>query len=338
MRERKVLEFVRRSPDVSGDDRTTSVGKNGDERKGGEDVFVTTVVGGRDRPELPVGRTIELPGRGTTFVRDLPGPSGAPTIMLLHGWSATADLNWHHCFDALSDRFRVVAIDHRSHGRGLRHDEPFRLADCADDVAAVAAELDIDRLIAVGYSMGGPIAQLLWKRHPHLVSGLVLCSTGAAFAATRKLRMLFRLAAGFSMSRASASVTHAAGSALEVFVRANVVRGATPWGVEQLALHDWRQVLEAAHQIGTYDADSWIGSVSVPTAVVATVDDDVVPSRRQLALARAIPGATLRRLRGGHHACVTHPEAFVPALIDACREVAHRAAARAPYEVVELAS
>ena len=41
-----------------------------------------------------------------------------------------------------------------------------RLADCADDVAALVDELGVTKVIAAGYSMGGPVAQLLWRRHP----------------------------------------------------------------------------------------------------------------------------------------------------------------------------
>ena len=48
------------------------------------------------------------------------------------------------------------------------------------------ARLSVERFIAVGYSMGGPIAQLTWKRHPERVSGLVLCATAARFANTRQ--------------------------------------------------------------------------------------------------------------------------------------------------------
>src|SRR3954449_7851087 len=86
-------------------------------------------------PPLPPGRTVELPGRGTTFVRELPGPPGAPTVVLLHGWTATADLNFYTCYDALGEHFRVLAFDHRGHGRGIRSRRRFRLEDCADDVA-----------------------------------------------------------------------------------------------------------------------------------------------------------------------------------------------------------
>jgi pimeloyl-ACP methyl ester carboxylesterase len=75
----------------------------------------------------------------------------------------------------------------------------------------------------------------------------------------------------------------------------------------------------------------------VPTAVVATTDDEVVPPRDQIELAQAIPSATLRILPGGHHGCVTEPGQFVPALVDACREVADRTSVRAPAAVAKLA-
>src|SRR5204863_4007150 len=140
---------------------------------------------------VPPGKYVELPGRGTTFARDIPGPPGAATVVLLHGWTATADLNWQPSYEPLSHHFRVVALDHRGHGRGIRSRRPFRLEDCADDAAAVAEALDIDRLIAVGYSMGGPIAQLLWRRHRPLVSGLVLCATSRNFRGHPRERLMF---------------------------------------------------------------------------------------------------------------------------------------------------
>ena len=73
--------------------------------------------------------------------------------------------------------FRVVAADLRGHGDGIRLRSRFRLEDCADDIAALAAVLDIRGFAAVGYSMGGLVAQLLCRRHAGLVLGLVLCST-----------------------------------------------------------------------------------------------------------------------------------------------------------------
>jgi pimeloyl-ACP methyl ester carboxylesterase len=293
-------------------------------------MFVTTVAGTHERPALPRGRFVELPGRGTTFVRDIPGPPGAPVLLLLHGWSATADLNWHPAFAPLARHFRVIAIDHRGHGQGLRSTQPFRLEDCADDVASLAVQLGVERLIAVGYSMGGPIAQLLWQRHPELVDGLVMCATSAAFRSTPRLRMLFGFAAALSNTGTTGPMSALTRTALGMAMRWNGLRGESPWGVEQLSRHDWRQVIEAGHQVGQFDSRPWITSVSVPTAVVVTGDDDVVPTRHQIALARAIPSATMHTLRGGHHECITAPHKFVPMLLDACRNVASRVARMTP--------
>jgi len=129
---------------------------------------------GDSSPEFPSGGPLVLPGRGTTFVRKIDGPLGAPTLLLLHGWTATADLNWFRCYKPLSEHFNVVALDHRGHGHGIRSRRLVRLEDCADDAVAVCDVLGIEQFIPVGYSMGGPIAQLIWRRHPERVSGLVL--------------------------------------------------------------------------------------------------------------------------------------------------------------------
>ena len=145
-------------------------------------------------PDLPSGRVVTLTGRGTTYVREC---GEGPPLLLLHGWTANADLNWAHCFAPLADAGRrVIALDHRGHSRGIRDPRPFRLEDCADDAAALVRELGLGPVVAVGYSMGGPIAQLLWQRHPHLVDGLVLCATARTFNTTTREHALFALLAG----------------------------------------------------------------------------------------------------------------------------------------------
>src|SRR5881275_3305495 len=104
--------------------------------------------------EMPPARTVRVPGRGEFFLRDT-GGDGQP-VMLLHGWMASADLDWYGAYDRLEAAgYRVLAIDHRGHGRGLRPLVPFRLADCAADAAAAIRQLDLAPALVVGYSMGG---------------------------------------------------------------------------------------------------------------------------------------------------------------------------------------
>ena len=129
---------------------------------------------------VPLTRLVELPGRGRTRVWECAGPDGAETLVLIHGVAGTAELNWRMVFAPLARHFRVVAADLRGHGDGIGLRAQFRLEDCADDVAALAGILDIPRFAAVGYSMGGIVAQMLYQRHASLVSGLVLCSTASS--------------------------------------------------------------------------------------------------------------------------------------------------------------
>ena len=276
-------------------------------------------------PPLPPGRTVDLPGRGKTFARIAQGPAGAPTLLLLHGWTANADLNWFRCFAPLSRRFNVVAIDHRGHGRGIRTHRPFSLSDCADDAAALVRELGLSSVIAVGYSMGGPIAQLLWRRHPDLVDGLVLCATSRNFGRSVPERAMFTGLLGLS------GVAKLTPSALRRQVASRIFGSRfeqSPlgaWLADELKRNDPSTVLQAGWSIGRFSSADWIGGVDVPTAVLITTRDNVVSPRRQLRLAESIPGADVIRVAGDHGVCVMDPGRFVPALLDGCSRVARRA-------------
>ena len=163
---------------------------------------------------LPFGRRIELPDRGHHL--RAPGRRARPvrpTLLLLHGWVASAGLNWFQAFEPLRDHFNIVAPDLRGHARGLRTRKIFRLADCADDCAATLEELGTGPVIAVGYSMGGPVAQLLWRRHRDLVDGLVLCATSADFMPNRLTRNVYQAAMLSATAMARARVADAAAPA-----------------------------------------------------------------------------------------------------------------------------
>src|SRR5438045_7580410 len=144
----------------------------------------------------PPGRILEVPGRGDTFVYELEVAPDAPVLFLIHGLAATTQLNWFPAFPVLADRYRVIATDLRGHGRGFPAGNRFRLSDCADDIAAVADALGIERFIPVGYSLGGPVAQLTWHRHRDRVEGLVLAATSRNFGGTMRERTWYRIVPG----------------------------------------------------------------------------------------------------------------------------------------------
>jgi 3-oxoadipate enol-lactonase len=287
-----------------------------------------TVVG----PPLPLGERIELPGRGTTFVRTVAGPPGAPTVVLLHGWIASGGLNWFTSFGPLSQRYHVVAPDLRGHGRGLRSRRRFRLADCADDVAALLQELQRRQgipgagpTIVAGYSMGGPVAQLLWRRHPDLVDGLVLCATSYRFVNGARERFVFGSMMATAVGTTRAGNLFARSPAFRRWLpRGNGVRPATlrAWAAGEMRRHDMVKIMEAGQAIGSYNARRWIGEVDVPTTVVVTTKDRAIAPTEQQRMADAIPGAEIQLVEDGHIACAKRE--FGPALVRAVDGVVGR--------------
>jgi pimeloyl-ACP methyl ester carboxylesterase len=274
---------------------------------------------------VPPGRHVELDGRGRTFYREQPGPPGSPTVLLLHGLLASASLNWRHAFGPLSEHFNVVAPDLRGHARGLETRRRFRLEDCADDVAALLDVLGCGRVIAAGWSLGGPVAKLLWRRHPDRVAGLVLCATQERWVPESRRRMFHG---------ATARILGTTGRAAQIVssrrTRDTPRPDATPrlprtwggWGLAEMRRHDPWMAMQAVSAVLRFDASGWLHEIDVPTSVLVTARDRAVPARNQLRMAGRIPGATLHNAPGGHAVC-NHPNVSEP-LLRACRCVGER--------------
>lgn len=270
---------------------------------------------------IPAGRVVELPGRGTTYVTDTPGPRpGSPTLVLLHALGTTGLLTWFPAIPSLAERFRVVTLDQRWHGQGIRSPH-FSLADCADDVAALVDVLGLDEVVVGGYSMGSIVAQRVWRQHPRLVSGLVLAATTDRFQLSPAERGFF-LGMGTSML----ALRGVARSRTATRAARVAVGGLEPTDLHEWALREFRStspwaVGQALAALGRHHSRPWIGRIDVPTAVVAMMRDRVVPTARQVALARAIPGATLHEVDDGHAGCVLGAERFVPRFVEAAATV-----------------
>jgi len=268
-------------------------------------------------------RLVELPGRGVTRVWDYAGPPGAQTLMLIHGLTFTAELNWGKTFAPLAQHFRVVAIDLRGHGDGIEVGPRFRLEDCADDIAALAEVLGIVRFVAVGYSMGGMVAQLLYRRHPSLLSGLVLCATARNVLGSPAERLTaLALPAATAAIRWNPFLMPMSAEFLGMALLGPVDDPATARQARaQLRRTTLATALSAIQAVCEFTSHSWIGQVDVPAAVVVTARDRLVPVTRQLRLARAIPGASVHEVDGDHAVCLTRPQLFAQALLQACWSV-----------------
>ncbi len=236
--------------------------------------------------EFPPARTVVVPGRGEFFLRDThPHDSSRPVVFMLHGWLGSADLNFAGLYDEVTAAgFRIVAIDHRGHGRGLRSIGPFRLVDCADDAAGVIRALGLGSVILYGYSMGGAIAQLILARHPQLLGGLLLSGTAQHWQED-ELRRTWKAMpfVGFGLSVAPARGWRVA------LGRAGIRPGPrTAWLQSEMMRHSARDIGEAGRELGRFDSRPWLTLAPCPAAVLITTADDAVAPAKQRELAGAL--------------------------------------------------
>jgi pimeloyl-ACP methyl ester carboxylesterase len=268
--------------------------------------------------EMPPARTVLVPDRGEFFVRDTGGDG--PAVLLLHGWMVSADLNWYSAYGPLADAgYRVLAIDHRGHARGIRALAPFRLTDCADDAAAVLRTLGIEQTIAVGYSMGGTIAQLMARDHRDLLGGVVLSGTCQHFQdpeTVKTWRWMGVVGLGVKL-------------APKTFFQAGFRRSGIPlnehtaWWMSELLRHSGRDVAEAGRELGRFDSRPWLGSVRVPAAMVLTARDSAVSPAKQHELAAAIE-ATVFEVPLDHLELTSRDAEYNQALLSALEAVGAR--------------
>lgn len=274
-----------------------------------------------EKNPLPAGRVVHLEGRGDVYLVDTGEPyPGAPTVLLLHGIATTASLCWFTTVDDLAADYRVVLMDQRWHGRGVRSDR-FTLSECADDTAALLTELEIDQAVVVGYSMGGALAQVLALQHPERIAGLVLCSTATVWKGNKGEAMFYPvLGAVTAMGRQHVSSKvrdHADALPALADIEDEVVR----WAWSEFRATSFWSLPEVLGELGRFDVRDQIASIDVPTAVVVTCKDKVIAPVRQYEMAATIPGAKAFRAPGGHASIVLDSANWRPVLLEALAHV-----------------
>lgn len=268
-------------------------------------------------PPLPPGRLVSVPKRGEMLVREL-APAvdpGAPTILLLHGWTLCADLNWFALYAAMARHGRVLAMDVRGHGRGIRSEQRFTLEAAADDAVALLDHLDAGPAIVVGYSMGGSIGLLMWRRHPRSVAALVLQSTALQWRAALHERVIWSSMAGVEYVLRF-GVPH---GLTERYVRNAAeqnpdLRPVLPWLKAEALRGNPSDLAAAGRGLSAFDARPYAGRIDVPTVVVVSRRDRLIWADRQRELADAIPGAKTIEIDVAHNGWLVEPDVVCDAI------------------------
>ena len=103
-----------------------------------------------------------------------------PPLVFVHGAAEDSRI-WQPQLVGLADEFTVVAWDEPGAGRSSDPPEGFGLADLADELAALIETLEFGPAHIAGLSWGGTVVLELYRRHPALVTTLIMIDTYAGW-------------------------------------------------------------------------------------------------------------------------------------------------------------
>jgi 3-oxoadipate enol-lactonase len=101
-----------------------------------------------------------------------------PPVVLVHGLGLSADM-WRYQVPALAERYRIITVDTRGHGRTSKPPGPYDMSMYVEDLRQLLDALGIDKAVLIGLSMGGGIVQCFALAHLERLIALGLISTGS---------------------------------------------------------------------------------------------------------------------------------------------------------------
>ena len=228
------------------------------------------------------------------------GPRDAPVLVLSGSLGSTLEM-WRPQVAPLTERFRVIRVDHRGHGGSPVPPGPYRIADMAADVLALLDTLELERVAWCGLSMGGMIGMYLGSEAPERLTSLTLCCTSAHFPdPTVWSDRIAAVSSGGTAPIAETVVSRwftpdwAAAHPDVVAEAAAMVAGTSDDGY-----------LACCQALEVWDHRDRLGAVTVPTLVIAGAADPSTPVEPHArTIAEGIPGARLEVLDAAHLATV----------------------------------
>ncbi len=244
----------------------------------------------------------------TLFYEDT-GPRDAPAVVLLPSLLCDVEM-FAHLAQNLSDRYRVLHLEMRGHGRSSAPTKRFTQEDQADDVAALLDHAKVPIATLVGLSQGGFTAMRAAIYHPTRVHALALLNTSAEPETAVHRAKYMALAATVLAVGVTAPVADAVLPLMfsEGFLAENPLTVAH-WKNKWLALDQRGTFLAVDAVANRGDIRALLPRICAPTLVLSGEGDRALPPAKGELIAERIAGAKNVLLQGaGHLSTVEQPE------------------------------
>lgn len=238
-----------------------------------------------------------------------------PGLLLAHGAGGSIEGNYVPILPALSAGHTVVAPDYPGSGATPRATGPLDLDALADGIVAAADEAGLETFTLVGYSLGTMVSVRAAARHPERVRGLVL-TAGLAKADNRTRASLFLWQRLLEQGDLEAFARFVALSGFgETFFNGLPETTVEPF-LELVARGVPAGAAEQAAVVGASDTTGDLAGISVPTLVVAPLQDTLVAPANSRFLAERIAGAEYAEIDTGHVPMAERPEEWQKLILD----------------------
>lgn len=246
------------------------------------------------------------------------GDASAPPLLILDGIGC-AGWAFRRIVPRLRERYHVVLMHYRGHGRSPTPPRPWRLGmhDFADDAAATLRHVADQPALVVGFSMGFQVALELYKRHREQVAGLVSLAgpsgrVMAQFQGTEAFGHVVPLL--LAASRHASDITWRIWKSV---VPSNLVKRlglTTQLNAERIEIADFdfylKQIARMSPELFTevlqeasrHCTDDLLSRVRARTLIMAGGKDKFVPLATMRSMAFAIPGANWVMIPEASHA------------------------------------
>lgn len=235
--------------------------------------------------------------------------TGKETVVFSHG------LLWSHRMfyaqvDFLSQKYRVIAYDHRGQGQS-EVKAPFDMETVAEDAAALIRELCDGPVHFVGLSMGGFVGMRLAARYPKLIKSLILLETSANSEPVENLPKYKTLN---SIVKWMGVIPPVASKVMHIMFAASWLTNSSN---ASLVKH-WKKELSSNKKTITGPVEGVIyrkgvedelSKISCPTMILVGDEDVATKPEKAKFIQMRITGAKLHIIPGaGHSSCIERPE------------------------------
>lgn len=255
-------------------------------------------------------RTLAVDGQPVHLLR---GGTGAPRVLLLHGWGSRAERYRGAFRHVPDDAFSVAIPDLPGFGATPPPPRAWGVREYAEWTRRVLARLGWSGVILIGHSFGGRLAIVLGAEDGEKLRGLILYAAAGVTPRNKTKLAAFRTAARVGKRLfALPGLRRLADPARATLYR---LAGA-------IAYPSDRKLREIHKWVVTQDLTEFLPRIRVPTAILWGSEDTVTPVSDATKIHAAIRGSRLRVIEGaGHSIRKDDPALFAREIVSLVRSL-----------------